>query len=285
MSLRYRLFLWVSALFLMTSLVGSFVESFVTKNALKKAKSTLCQKILESKEQVRQSLQEYLSYQILENQAKIDVLLNTISFSTPQLVKFAPTIENLEQGTTMGCADLLQANRWIDFIQNTNQGALTGLIIPQSPPFPHALRISIDSDLSWVFFAQGADPFIGVRLFSIDQEYPSEDLSEEQVEESDLKIPETYLLFALNQIADAPSFNTLADLDLVLAPPWIEGHTISLKPFLRAIERARVGLKKGTLLSPEIPGKEIQEKIKRRGSLGRDLDQSLSQWQYASAFT
>ena len=266
MSLRYRLFLWVSALFLMTSLVGSFVESFVTKNALKRAKSTLCQKILESKEQVRQSLQEYLSYQILENQAKIDVLLNTISFSTPQLVKFAPTIENLEQGTTMGCADLLQANRWIDFIQNTNQGALTGLIIPQSPPFPHALRISIDSDLSWVFFAQGADPFIGVRLFSIDQEYPSEDLSEEQVEESDLKIPETYLLFALNQIADAPSFNTLADLDLVLAPPWIEGHTISLKPFLRAIERARVGLKKGTLLSPEIPGKEIQEKLNAEGA-------------------
>src|SRR5690242_9584877 len=121
MSLRYRLFLWISSLFLLTAVVGSFVQSIVTKHALKKAKENLCQKILESKERDRKNLQELVSYQIMENQAKIDVLLNTISFSTPQLIKFAPTVENEARGTWMASADLLQSNRWIDFIQNTNE--------------------------------------------------------------------------------------------------------------------------------------------------------------------
>src|SRR5689334_20006926 len=99
MSLRYRLFLWVSALFLLTAIAGAFFESVVTKRALKKARQALCEKIIASKEIVRRNLQEFVSYQMMEDQAKIDVLLNTISHSNPQLIQFAPTLENARGGT------------------------------------------------------------------------------------------------------------------------------------------------------------------------------------------
>src|SRR5277367_1071027 len=101
MSLRYRLFLWVSALFLLTAIAGSFSQSLITKRQLDKAKVTLCEKIVASKEIIRKNLEEFVSYQIMEDQAKIDVLLSTISHSNPLLVQFAPTLENAQQGTGM----------------------------------------------------------------------------------------------------------------------------------------------------------------------------------------
>ncbi|HEY2811589.1 MAG TPA: adenylate/guanylate cyclase domain-containing protein [Rhabdochlamydiaceae bacterium] len=275
MSLRYRLFLWISALFLLTAIVGSFTESFVTKRALKKAKESLCKKILESKEQVRANLQEFLSYQILENQAKIDVLLNTISYSSPQLVQFAPTLENLKQGTAMACVNLLQANRWLDFIQNTNEGTPTGIVVPKSPPFPHAYRSVIDSDLSWVFNnleASSSEIYIGVRLFSIDQEYPPEcdssctHVDGEEIEELPVSIPETYLLFPWKVLKDSPSFaSTLNAEELFLSPPWIQGHKISLKPFISALERARLALLEGTLCVPIINKDAMRSKLGEEG--------------------
>src|ERR1700730_7620543 len=176
MSLRYRLFVWVSALFFLAAITGSALQSYVTKRALIKARETLCEKILDSKESIRRNLQEFASYEILENQAQIDVLLNTIAFSSPQLAKFAPTLENAAKGTWMACVDLLHANRWVDFIQNTNQGAPTAIIIPESPPFKHAYRRSIDQDLSWVVSPYFSTPLLGVRLFAVEQEYPAPQL-------------------------------------------------------------------------------------------------------------
>src|SRR5690348_1747859 len=150
MSLRYRLFLWVSALFLLTAVAGSFFQSLITRRQLDKAKVDLCKKIVASKEVTRKNLEEFVSYRILEDQAKVDVLLSTISHSNPLLVQFAPTLENAQKGTGMACAHLLESNRWIDFIQNTNEGVATGVIVPEPPPFKHAYRIPIDKELSWV---------------------------------------------------------------------------------------------------------------------------------------
>jgi class 3 adenylate cyclase len=266
MSLRYRLFLWVSALFLLTAVAGAFFESIVTKRELKKAKQTLCEKIVASKEIVRRNLQEFVSYQVMEDQAKIDVLLNTISYSTPQLIRFAPTLENARDGTAMACADLLAGNRWIDFIQNTNESVPTGVIVPESPPFKHAFRIPIDQDLSWVFYPDALDQsLIGVRLFAIDQEYPKEHLDGEEIEELIPIIPETYLVFPTQSLVDAEAF-TLSKEGYSLNPPWIQGHRISLAPFLDAMKRAQKGLKEHTLIPPQIDAGEIEKKLSEEGA-------------------
>src|SRR5579862_8307555 len=266
MSLRYRLFLWVSALFLLTAVAGAFFESIVTKRELKKAKQTLCEKIVASKEIVRRNLQEFVSYQVMEDQAKIDVLLNTISYSTPQLIRFAPTLENARDGTAMACADLLAGNRWIDFIQNTNESVPTGVIVPESPPFKHAFRIPIDQDLSWVFYPDALDQsLIGVRLFAIDQEYPKEHLDGEEVEELTPVIPETYLVFPPQSLVQAGTF-TFNKEEYSLNPPWIQGHRISLAPFLDAMQRAQKGLKEHTLIPPQIDAGEIEKKLSEEGA-------------------
>lgn len=265
MSLRYRLFLWVSALFLLTAIAGSFFQSLITRRQLDKAKIELCEKIVASKEGVRKNLEEFVSYRILEDQAKIDVLLSMISHSNPMLVQFAPTLENAQKGTGMACANLLESNRWIDFIQNTNEGVATGVIVPEPPPFKHAYRVPIDKELSWVYFPGGTtDAFIGVRLFAIEQEYPREVLDGEEIEEYVPVIPETYLLFALqdvNEMSAMPSFDALS-----LAPPWIQGHQISLEPFLSAFERAWKGLKDGVLVFPKIEGQNVRKKLNQEGA-------------------
>lgn len=265
MSLRYRLFLWVSALFFLMAVAGSFLESIITKKELKKAKQGLCEKIVASKEISRRNLQEFVAFQVMEDQAKIDVLLNTISYSNPWLVEFAPTLENARDGTQMACADLLQSNRWIDFIQNTNEGMPTGVIVPESPPFKHAYRIPIDSDLSWVFFPESSsDPMLGVRLFAIEQEYPQEYLDGEEIEELNPVIPETFLLFSSKSLIEAAPFSLAKDQHF-LSPPWIQGHQISLAPFLQALNRAQKGLKDASFIAPEIDQRQIQKKMGQEG--------------------
>lgn len=263
MSLRYRLFLWVSALFILAAITGSLLQSYVTQRALHHARDALCDKILASKEGIRKNLQEFAAYEILENQAQIDVLLNTIAFSSPQLAKFAPTLENAAQGTWMACADLLHANRWIDFIQNTNQGVPTAVIVPASPPFKHAYRKPIDQDLSWVVSPYASTPLIGVRLFAVEQEYPTPVLDGEEIQEACPLIPETYLLFsvdALNRCISVPKE------PLVLSPPWIQGHDISLLPFAHALARACQGIQDKTLVAPAIAPEEINTKLDKEGA-------------------
>ncbi len=245
---------------------GCFFQSIVTKRQLKKAKEGLCEKIIASKEIVRKNIQEFVSYQVMEDQAKIDVLLNTISYSNPQLVKFAPTVENANAGTQMACADLLQSNRWIDFIQNTNEGAPMGIIVPASPPFKHVYRIPIDQDLSWVFYPDSSEnAFIGVRLFAIEQEYPKEILDGEEIESIAPVIPETYLLFPINSLIEAAPFSANAD-HYSLNPPWIQGHQISLAPFLKAVERAQAGLKSHDLVPPSSDAGKVQKKLGQEGA-------------------
>ena len=265
MSVRYRLFLWVSGLFFFAAVLGSFLQSYVTKHALKRAKQTLYEKILSSKEDIRKNLQEFASYEILESQAQIDVLLNTIAFSSPQLAKFAPTIENKEQGTWMACADLLHANRWVDFIQNSNEGISTALIIPESPPFKHAYRIPIDADLSWVFNPYSKAPMIGVRLFAIAQEYPSVKLDGEEIEASCPLIPETYLLFSLEALSSSNCLTQNREPP-VLSPPWIQGHDISLSSFVQALERACKAVKEKGLIVPSISQEEIDANLNKEGA-------------------
>lgn len=264
-SIRYRLFLWVSSLFFLTALIGSFLQSYVTKHALKKAQHALYEKILHSKENLRKNLEEFACYEILENQAQIDVLLSTIAFSSPELAKFAPTIENKEQGTWMACADLLHANRWIDFIQNSNEGVSTALIIPESPPFKHAYRIPIDADLSWVFSLDSKTPMIGVRLFPIAEEYPSIQLDGEEIEEPCPIIPETYLLFSLKATKESQC-HTIKIEPASLSPPWIQGHDISLRSFVCALERACQAIKQQGLKPPSISQEQIAAHLSKEGA-------------------
>ncbi len=267
MSLRNRLFLWVSALFLMSAFLSTVVQYVVTQRALKKSQEELCRKIMSSKEEVRESLQNFLSNQIINSQAKIDVLLTSISQSRSQLQLFAPTISNYNHGTWAACADCLEKNRDIDFIQNTNEGKSTATIIPISSPFPHAVRIPIDQELSWVFFESTpttpAQVMLGVRLFDTYQTHFGEQTGEEVIQEPARILPEIYVMYPRETLAaqSASMDKELASSPPVLSLPWMQGHDISLQPFFHALERARVALRNGALVPPEMSSKDIHNKL------------------------
>ena len=266
MSLRNRLFLWVGALFLMSALCSTVVQYVVTKRALKKAQAELCHKMMSSKEDVRGSLQKFLSNQIVDDQAKVDVLLANITQSQAQLARFAPTTHNYVNGTWSACSDLLDNNSDIDFIQNTNEGISTATIIPQNPPFHHALRIPIDEELSWVYFEHTAttdEVMIGVRLFNSYQAHLAQNANDEVIEESVRSLPDVYLLYPWHTLAANNTTMDKPDLQPppFLSPPWMQGHDISLQTFFRSLERARLALQNGTLVPPEMQERELQKKI------------------------
>ena len=79
MSLRYRLFLWVSGLFVVISICAYFTENYVTQHELTKAQKSFTQEILASSEKRRLDLQNFLTTSIAEEAIRLDAILNNIS--------------------------------------------------------------------------------------------------------------------------------------------------------------------------------------------------------------
>src|SRR5690348_14945030 len=131
MSLRYRLFLVVSGIFVFIAICSAFIENYVTRHELAKAQKSAKEKILALSEKRRVDLQNYFAATIAENEVRIDAILTNISSFSPQIMRFGPTANNARKGTWGDAADLLLEYKWIDFLQNTNEGQTTAAIIPQ----------------------------------------------------------------------------------------------------------------------------------------------------------
>ncbi len=131
MSLRYRLFLWVSGLFVFVSICSYFIENYVVQKELTKAQVMLRKEILDISEKRRVDLQNFLASAIAEDALKIDAILNNIASFSPQALRFGPTMSNSQNGTWGEAASLLLEYKWLDFIQNTNQGKMTAALIPE----------------------------------------------------------------------------------------------------------------------------------------------------------
>src|SRR5271156_6760463 len=107
MSLRYRLFLWVSGLFVVISICSYVVENAVARYELRKAQQMLRKEILDISEKRRIDMQSYLASVIAEDAVRIDAILNNISGFSPQALRFSPTSRNEQKGTWGGSSDLL----------------------------------------------------------------------------------------------------------------------------------------------------------------------------------
>jgi hypothetical protein len=148
MSLRNRLFLWVSGLFVVVATCTYFLENYLTQRELKKAQVLLRKEILDISEKRRFDLQNYLASSIAEDGVRIDALLSNISSFSPQALRFGPTMINEQKGTWGDASDLLLEYKWIDFIQNTNQGRTTAALLPRQTPMGTVYRVDIDEELT-----------------------------------------------------------------------------------------------------------------------------------------
>ena len=265
MSLRYRLFLWVSGLFVVISICAYFTENYVTQRELVKAQKGFSQEILASSEKRRLDLQNFLTASIAEEAVRLDAILNNISSYSPQALRFGPTRINAKNGTWGDASDLLLEYKWIDFIQNTNQGKTTATLIPQESAMESVYRETIDEDLAWVYVADRPEPLLGVKVpYSLVHE-PSFQMGIEEIETMSGVIPEAFFLFDVDLLkrssnVDAPIFDGIRAW-----PPipvnWTEDYELDVEPFVKAFQRGRDFLLAKKIQPPSYSPKEIGEKI------------------------
>lgn len=265
MSLRYRLFLWVSGLFVFVSICSYFIENNVVHHELKKAQLMLRKEILDVSEKRRVDLQNFLASSIAEDAVRIDAILNNIASFSPQTLRFGPTLSNWQKGTWGEAANLLLEYKWIDFIQNTNQGKTTAALIPEQTPMESVYRIDIDEDLSWVFVADSSS-YLAVRIPYSKVSHSLNQVGDEVLEQVTGVVPSAYLLFD----SEAMKKSSFGDSQPIFDgkrswPPirvqWTEGYELDIEPFVRAFERGRDFLLAGKIQAPHFTADELREKI------------------------
>ncbi|MBX3718208.1 MAG: HAMP domain-containing protein [Parachlamydiales bacterium] len=261
MSLRYRLFLWISALFLIAGVVTYVLEVFITKKEMAKTRAQLKKKVIDINEGRRKHIEKFLETAIGENQARVDVLLERLSSYPAQARAFAPTERNYEKGTWLSAAEVLHNNNWLDFIQNTNQGKLASLIIPRITALDHSFRVEINEDMAWILMgdlSKHPEPYLGIRMrFDVGQakalQAPNEIIA------SSGKIPKGYLLFSWKQIMSPDQEARQSPIFLGVIPPyqtnlivpWADGTHLNIPRFYQSFQSARKYVEEGLAKSSE----------------------------------
>lgn len=268
MSLRYRLFLWVSGLFLIAAVGALFMEAYVTNKELDKAQQELRTKILNANEKRREDLQNFLASAIAQKLVMVDAVLNNAAAFTPQIERFGPTLENVPHGTWGSCVNMMMDFKWIDFLQNTNEGQLSAAIIPQSNSLDSTYQIPIDETLSWVYVKNRQDPYLGIHLpFAFVGSaalLPSETI----VQTMEGIVPSVYFLFDPDKLATI----TQQQLDLIkkmgagpqvptIPVSWTEGYALLMAPFVKAIEQAVLKVQSQKLARPSYSIQDIAQRV------------------------
>lgn len=264
MSVRYRLFLWLSGLFLLIVVFSYFSESYVTKQGLARAEASLRKKLLGLSEEKRKEMESFLADVIAENQVKIDAVLNNVANFSTESVRFSPTVLNKEKGTWEGSIDLLMDYKWVDFLQNTNEGELTAGILPAKLAADGAYRIKIDEELSWVYLEDGdglKTPYIAVTIpYRRTEPFLS---SETGTEEVSGIIPAIFLLYEPEAlIASSDELPILQQQQWAPIPVgWAEGYELVIDAFAAAFQRARNLLRSHQITPPDCTPEEMEKRI------------------------
>ncbi len=237
MSLRYRLFIWVGAIFAVAFIVSFYWEEHITRKSLNETYQELLGKLEELNKKKTKAIEDYLSDELYKVQAEVDAVLQGIS--RYQLVRkgFDPSLENLKNHNWLDSASLMITNRWIDFIQSTNEDSLMSEIIIDNDQLSDTLHFSADESFHLVAARDLKDPdkwrgpYIGVTL-DISSLHGDE---EEQKEADELYYvffkPETVLNFKV----DTDISKTLG-LSINLLEPFLKWVEVPAKEFyLRAL--------------------------------------------------
>lgn len=242
MSLRYRLFLWISALFLAAGLVSYFVETIVSKRELKATRAQLEQKIEVLNKQKREQITRFMTDSIEEIESHIHILLQRLSTYPLQAASFAPTRINLAHGTWLNASEILLNYPWLDFIQNTHDNQVLSLLIPKVENLHPTSCVPIQGPLAWIELK--GTRYLGIKIQFIST-HPSDPNETVQAPRS---APSIYLLFDPSSLSK-PSIESLkwpiftGNLPPIhIYPPWINDTELDITSFEKAFQSARAYL-------------------------------------------
>jgi class 3 adenylate cyclase len=147
MNLRFKIFFWIGGLFFIGFMTAQIFEELSTSKALIIEEKNLQKTIIDQDELRRQNIERYVKSILDQEKEKMTVLFSKIQDYPWLYSRFAPTNENAENGTWLQAASLIDSNKWIDFIQNTNEGLLASQIIIDENFSKDVLLIEINRDV------------------------------------------------------------------------------------------------------------------------------------------
>lgn len=147
MNLRAKIFLSVGGLFFLGFVVVQILEGKVTSKNLIEEEKLLHDQILHQDELRRKNMELYIRDIVEEDRQNIHVLLSKIRDYPELKSRFSPSIDNIQNGTWLASATLLNDNKWIDCIQNTNEGIITSQIVINQKSSNQAILFKLDPRL------------------------------------------------------------------------------------------------------------------------------------------
>lgn len=248
MRLRYRLFLWVAGVFCIAFTLSFFLEDHLTRTSLARTYGELLCKLDAINEEKSQEIEDYLADMLYMIQAEVDAVLQGIA--KYQLIGrgFNPTNENLQNSNWLDSASLLITNRWIDFIQSTNEDTLMSEIIIDRNLLNDIYQFSVEDGVDLIALKKHeggwSQPYIGIRV-DINSIHPKEAITSPKESDEDyftFFTPEGLLHFNLDQ--DYSSINLSVNL---LEPflKWVEvpSSPFFLREFVKRVKKAQAFLK------------------------------------------
>ncbi len=170
MSLRYRLFLWVAAIFTVAFVISLYWEEHATRKNLEVTYKKLLIQLDQINQQRTNAIEDYLSDLLFKIQAEVDAVL--LSVAKYQLVRkgFEPTTKNLLANNWLDSASLMITNKWIDFIQSTNEESLMSEIIINKNALSDSIHFPVKDGFHLIGVRNREDkekwdgPYIGILL-------------------------------------------------------------------------------------------------------------------------
>jgi len=167
MSIRYYLLLLAGFITTLVMVGSFFIDSIILDENMQKAKQEAASIFKDMNEGKRKQAEDFLAGQIAEKLAQVNAMLEAISRFDSLTEWFSLTEEHKKRGTWNKAANLIEQDEWIDFLQNTADGKLLSLIIPQKGPFFEVKAEKISEGLAWVYILGSPSyeqAFLGVQV-------------------------------------------------------------------------------------------------------------------------
>ncbi len=252
MGLRYRLFLWVSGLFVLIAAISSVLENRAIAKELSQAIDAMRVNIEKLSEQRRLAMQHFVEGSIAEQEVKIDAVLSNILRFSPQALRFAPTSSNLKEGTWGDCANLLLEYKWIEFLQNTADSRSLATLQPQAGDVAQTAQMKITEDLFWVYCDPSLPPYLGIRVPYFLKKEAAPPSMQEVVETIPGEVPVVVFLFDVQQMCASKVPLPMQATWPSIPVKWTEGYAFDVQAFAKSFSKAQEALLDHTLTPPAL---------------------------------
>ncbi|MBS0654118.1 MAG: hypothetical protein JSR39_11410, partial [Verrucomicrobia bacterium] len=258
MSLKTRLFLLISSLFLCFAVISSFMETYVMKRGIAKSQENMRNQIFKLNEQNREGLENFVKWLLADTDTNINAVLNHTTNLRFENLRYGPTEHNIKKGTWLSSSELLLNFNWIDFLQS-NIPHQEATIVPHTDAINASYRIPINEDLAWVFFQGNPQPYLAILVpYQEDATRLSFQDPSEIVSGID---PRPYLLFDVQKLMQGMA-KPLPAINLPpISLPWAEHYFFHLNGIPAVFNKAQSLLASHSLKPPLEAYEQIQKSI------------------------